>query len=159
MLRAATLASALVPALGAAALAATATGTFTVQLTIQGGCAVLSPTTLNFGTLISLTTSTDQQSTFQVNCTNTTPYQIMLDAGVNGGTTAARLMKSGSTTVTYTLYQDAARTAVWGTTGAEVVSATGTGVAQTYTVYGRVPPQPTPAPGTYTDTITITVSY
>ena len=159
MLRAALLASAFVPALGLAALAATATGTFTVQLTIQGGCSVLTPATLNFGTLIALTTNTDQQSTFQVNCTNTTPYTVGLDAGVNGGTTAARLMKSGAATVSYALYQDSARTTLWGNGPSDVVSATGAGVAQTYTVYGRVPAQPTPAPGTYTDTITITVSY
>ena len=159
MLRAATLASALVPALGLAALAATATGTFTVQLTIQGGCMVLSPTTLNFGTLISLTSVTDQVSSFQVNCTNTTPYTIGLDAGVNGGSTTARLMKSGAATITYSLYQDASRTAVWGVTGPELVSAAGTGSPQSYIVYGRVPSQTTPAPGTYTDTVTITVTY
>ncbi|MCE3520182.1 spore coat protein U domain-containing protein, partial [Escherichia coli] len=35
----------------------------------------------------------------------------------------------------------------------------GSGAAQPYTVYGRVPVQTTPAPGTYTDTITVTVTY
>ena len=38
-------------------------------------------------------------------------------------------------------------------------SATGNGALQSYTIYGRVPPQTTPKPGTYADTITLTVTY
>jgi spore coat protein U-like protein len=40
-----------------------------------------------------------------------------------------------------------------------MVSGTGIGSSQNYTVYGRVQAQTTPAPGTYTDTITVTVTY
>lgn len=35
----------------------------------------------------------------------------------------------------------------------------GNGNAQSYTVYGRVPPQATPAPGTYLSTVTATVVF
>jgi spore coat protein U-like protein len=49
---------------------------------------------------------------------------------------------------------------VWGNTvGTDTVAATGSGAAQSYTVYGRITAQTTPAPGTYTDTITVTVTY
>jgi spore coat protein U-like protein len=44
-------------------------------------------------------------------------------------------------------------------TGGALVSATGNGADQTFTIYGRVPAQTTPAPGTYTDTVTVTVTY
>ena len=103
----------------------------------------------------------DQTSAIQVTCTNTTPYNIGLSAGAGAGATVAvRKMTSGANTVNYTLYSNSGRTTVWGVTvGTNTVAATGNGAAQSYTVYGRVPPQAAPAPGTYTDTITVTVTY
>ena len=35
----------------------------------------------------------------------------------------------------------------------------GPGLAQTLTVYGRVPAQSTPSPGTYADTVVMTICY
>ena len=88
-------------------------------------------------------------------------YNVGLNAGTGtGATVAVRKMTSGANTITYSLYKDAARTTVWGNTfNTDTVAATGTGVAQTYDVYGRVPPQTTPQPGTYTDTIIVTLTY
>jgi spore coat protein U-like protein len=141
--------------------AATSTSTFSVQMTITATCTVNSAATLNFGTQGVLSTNVDQTSTVQVTCTNTTPYNVGLDAGTGtGATVATRKMTSGANTVNYTLYSNAGRTTVWGNTvGTDTVAATGNGSAQSYTVYGRVPTQAAPAPGTYTDTITVTVTY
>jgi spore coat protein U-like protein len=141
--------------------AATSTSTMTVQMVITATCTVNSATTMNFGTQGVLSTNVDQTSTVQVTCTNTTPYNIGLDAGAGtGATVATRKMTSGANTVNYTLYSNSGRTTVWGNTiGTDTVAATGNGSAQSYTVYGRVPSQAAPAPGTYTDTITITVTY
>jgi spore coat protein U-like protein len=142
-------------------LAATATSTFTVQVTLTASCTVNSAATLNFGSQGILTANVDQTSTLQIQCTTSTPYNVGLDAGTgSGATTAVRKMTSGGSTVNYTLYSDTGRTTVWGNTvGTDTVAATGNGAAQSYTVYGRVPAQTTPAPGTYTDTITVTVTY
>jgi spore coat protein U-like protein len=141
--------------------AATATSTFTVQMTVTSSCVINSASTLNFGSQGVLTANVDQTSTLQVQCTNTTPYNIGLDAGTGtGATVAARKMSSGGATVTYSLYSDSGRTTVWGNTvGTNTVAAVGNGASQSYTVYGRVPPQTTPAAATYTDTITVTVTY
>ena len=141
--------------------AATSTATFTVQVTIVATCTINSASTLNFGSQGVFTANVDQTSTIQVQCTNTTPYNIGLDAGTGtGATVAVRKMTSGGTTVNYTLYSDSGRTTVWGTTiGTNTVAATGSGAAQSYTVYGRIPAQTTPAPGTYADTVTVTVTY
>ena len=141
--------------------AATSTATFTVSVTITATCTINSASTLNFGTQGVLATNVDQTSTIQVTCTNTTPYNIGLDAGTGtGATVATRKLTSGAATVNYTLYSDSGRTTVWGATiGTNTVAATGNGAGQNYTVYGRVPSQTTPAPGTYTDTITVTVTY
>ena len=144
-----------------AANAATTSSNFTVQITIAASCTINSATNMDFGTNGVLASNVDQTSTIQVQCTDTTPYNIGLDAGTGSGATVAnRKMTSGAATVNYTLYSNSGRTTLWGNTvGTDTVAATGNGSGQTHTVYGRVPAQTTPAPGTYTDTVTVTVTY
>jgi spore coat protein U-like protein len=143
------------------AKAATATGSFNVQVTIAATCVVTSATNLNFGTQGVLAANIDQTNTITVTCTNTTPYNIGLDKGLNGSSVTTRQMKSGGgALINYALYSDSGRTTNWGNTvGTDTVAATGNGSGQAYTVYGRIPPQTTPAPAVYTDTITVTVTY
>lgn len=143
----------------------TATATFNVTLTLQANCAIAA-TPLAFGTNGILATAINQQTTLNVTCTNTTPYNVGLDAGnVTGSSVTARLMAgtaTGNTTTTvgFQLYQDAGRTTIWGNTqGTNTVAGTGTGAAQTLTVYGQVPVQTTPRPDTYQTTVTATVYF
>lgn len=143
-------------------LAATTTSTFTVSITLVATCTINSASALNFGGSVGvLSSNIDQTSTVSVTCSNTTPYNIGLDAGTaSGATVTTRKMSSGGNSVNYSLYSDSGRATNWGNTvGTDTVSATGNGAAQSYTVYGRVPSQSTPAPGAYTDTITVTVTY
>lgn len=146
---------------GNAGATTTTTTPMVVQMTITASCTINSASTLNFGSSGVIAANVDQTSTIQVQCTNTTPYNIGLDAGTgSGATVAARKMANGAATVTYSLYSDSGRTTVWGNTiGTNTVSATGSGASQSYTVYGRVPAQSTPAPAAYTDTVTVTVTY
>jgi spore coat protein U-like protein len=141
--------------------AATTTGTFGVQVTVTASCVINSATVLNFGSQGIFAANVDQTSTVTVQCTNSTPYNVGLSAGAGSGATAAvRKLTSGGATLNYSLYSDVGRTTVWGeTVGTDTVAATGNGASQSYTVYGRIPPQTTPAAGTYTDTITVTVTY
>jgi spore coat protein U domain-containing protein, fimbrial subunit CupE1/2/3/6 len=143
------------------AQAATATTSFQVQLTIEAQCLINSASTLSFGTQGVLSANVDQTSTIQVQCTDTTTYTIGLDAGTGvGATVATRKLTGGGSTINYSLYTNSGRTSVWGTTiGSDTVASTGTGAAQSFTVYGRIPAQTTPTPATYTDTITVTVTY
>src|SRR5882762_6733519 len=83
--------------------AATSTATFNVQVTIVATCTINSASALNFGSQGVFTANVDQFSTIQVQCTNTTPYTIGLDAGL------------GTATV-----------------GTNTVAATGNGAAQSY---------------------------
>jgi len=148
--------------LSSPAWAVTATGSFTVQITIQASCVFVSATTLTFTAVGVIAANDDASTTLSVQCTNTTPYNIGLSAGLGTGATVAsrKMTGTGGALVNYTLYSDTNRTTVWGqTVGTDTVSASGTGAAQSYTVYGRVPVQTTPAPGAYTDTITVTVTY
>jgi spore coat protein U-like protein len=153
---------------GGSAAATQTTQTFQVQLQIVAQCVINSTSTLNFGNLGVLggaggTTNNDQSTTIAVQCTNTTPYNMGLDTGTTtGGTTTTRLLLNSNTseTIQYKLYQDSGHSTNWGNTvGTDTQSATGNGASQSYTVYGRVPPQTTPTPGSYTDTITVTVTY
>ena len=153
----------LLPAL---AQAGSAGNTFQVTATVTSACTV-SGTTLNFGSSIDpLATATplDATSTLSVQCTNTTPYTVALSAGANAGGAsnfASRTMKSGSNALGYQLYLDSGRASVWGdgTSSSSTLGGTGTGSAQTLTIYGRLPSLANVVPGSYTDTVTVTVSY
>jgi len=149
------------------AMAATpVTTTFPVTATITSACTV-SGSALNFGSAIdplSSTTPLDATSTVTVTCSNTTPYTVSLNAGANAGGSSnfsTRTMKSGSDTLAYQLYLDAGRATVWGdgTASSSARNGTGSGSAQSLTVYGRLPSLANVVPGAYTDTVTVTISY
>jgi spore coat protein U-like protein len=144
------------------AQAATATGQFNVQMTITAECRVASANDLSFGSNGIWLANVDASSTFQVQCTNGTPYQIGLDLGGNADGSTRRMKHSTANEfVNYELYTDSGRSTVWGNTvdTDTLRSQTGSGSNQTLTVYGRVPVQPVSTPGAYSDLITITVTY
>jgi spore coat protein U-like protein len=144
------------------ALPATTTTTFQVQITILDACEISGVNDLDFGAHGVLAANIDASTTFDVQCTLTTPFSIGLDAGGGLGATVTTRKMTGpaAATIDYSLYTDAARSIVWGDTLAlDTVDDIGTGAAETFTVYGRVPPQATPAPGLFSDTVTITVTF
>jgi len=133
--------------------------TFTATASVQANCNVVAQD-INFGSQGVLTTNVDASAQLTVDCTPGTSYNVGLDGGHASAAPAARLMSLGAQTITYGLYRDAARTLVWGQTiGTNTASGTGSGAAQVFSVYGRVPPQSTPSAGTYSDTIVVTVTY
>jgi spore coat protein U-like protein len=141
--------------------AASVTNTMPVKIVIQNACNVTTtaPTTLDFATQGPLVANVDQTATISVTCTTNAPYNVGLDGG-GGNNINGRRMINGTNTVGYQLYQNSARSTVWGNTpGTDTVPGSGSGAAQTLTVYGRVPPQTTPPAGTYNDAVTVTVSY
>jgi spore coat protein U-like protein len=138
-----------------------------VQIVIQNACTIsTAPGTMDFSTHSSndATDATSSQ-TFDVTCTNLAPYTIGFSGGASGNTSARTMaLTIGANTyhVGYQLYQDTgAITTVWGDSGsADAKSATGSGSAQPYTVYGRVPAANFNVPaGTYTDTVQLQVTY
>ena len=108
-----------------------------------------------------LRSALDAYSSVTVVCTNAAPYTLALDGGLSAATNPTqRKMTQGGQTITYGLYQDSGRSQPWGdSTGTNTVAGTGSGLSQSFTVYGRVPAQATPGPGTYTDTVVVTLSY
>ena len=147
----------------APATAATATTTFAVNATVVATCSV-SASPLNFGAAIPspVNDNVDATSTITATCSSTVPYTVALNAGQGSAATmAVRKLTSGTNSMDYTLYTDAARSTVWGdgTAGSVVNNLTGTGAAQTLTVFGRIPAGQAPMAGIYSDRITVTVNF
>jgi spore coat protein U-like protein len=117
-----------------------------------------------------LAAAANSTSTLTVTCTNSTPYSVGLDSGVNflSGTRRMKDTGAGTTFVNYGLYTDPGYANGWTTTTAAgsctggtstCALGTGSGTAQNITVYGQIPAQTTPAPATFNDTVTATVTY
>lgn len=121
----------------------------------------LSATDINFGSVGLLTANVDATGTLNVQCTNTTPYTVSINGGLSGATNPAlRKMTLSTNSVTYGIYSDIARATAWGSLAGATIAGTGTGLTQSLTMYGRVPPQsPTPPPGNYSDTLIATITY
>lgn len=146
-------------AMGSRAVALSATTTFPVSATVVASCQVTAGALAfpNYDAVAGA--AVDGQSALTVTCTQAAPYTIGLDGGANSAaaTAGARAMVSGGNHLDYNLYSDAARTTLWG--GAATVAGTGTGLAQTVNVYGRIPGGQNVPALAYGDTVTVTVNF
>ena len=88
---------------------------FDVTATIAPSC-TLAVSPLSFGSITTLAGNTDAEATVTANCTSGVSYSISLGLGAGDGVTdpAGRKMTRGSESITYGLYQNAARSTVWG---------------------------------------------
>lgn len=150
--------------------AAVANGTFQVLITVLKSCTVTagSGSNINLGSVNANAGSTSGNNTISVNCSKTTPYFIGL-APSNANTLGAGTMASSTNPVTntdkipYQLNQTSATGPVWGNTATTSavgngVAGTGTGLAQTITVYATVANADF-TPDSYADTVTVNVNY
>lgn len=141
-----------------AAIAATTNTTFTVSVAVPATC-LISATALSF---VAYTGVVDvATSSISMTCSNTTNYNVGLNAGLaSGATVSTRRMSNGANVISYSLYSDPNRTLNWGqTVGTDTITGTGSGTTQVLTVYGRVPAGQFVTPGNYSDTIIATVTY
>ena len=159
------MAAALLPGLADAAVYGNGSkaAAFDVSMRIIADCTI-GANGIDFGqTQGVLTQAITGNSSINVTCTNTTPYNIGLSAGTGTGSTGTTRYLSGTgantSTVRFNLYQ-APGSGQWGNTqGTDTVGGTGSGAQQTVTVYGEIPAQATPAPDSYKSTITATIYF
>jgi spore coat protein U-like protein len=148
--------------------AATATSNLAVTASVSANCTI-STAPVAFGAYdpvsANATTGLNGTGTVSVTCTNGATTTVTLGQGANaaGGSTAAapaRRLKDGATDfLTYSLFSDTGRTAVWGDTAGTGVPHTGTGTLTALTVYGVVNAgQQVPA-GNYSDTVVATITF
>lgn len=147
-----------------AAIAATATSSFQVKLTIQSACAVTAGagSLIDFSTQPSTATNLAGTSNISVTCSNSTPYNVGLLPTSTGGTAnGTGNLVSGTTPdlVPYRLWTNSAHSTAWGNTvGTNTLAGAGTGTAQTIPVYATIA-SANFTPGAYVDTVTVTVTY
>lgn len=135
-----------------------ATSSFMLTVVIQSSCSI-SANPLSFGTYAGVLL--DASTTLSVTCTSGTAYNVGLNAGTATGASVTNRMMTGPSSVhlNYSLFSNSSYTTNWGNSTGSWVSGTGTGSAQTLTVYGQIPAGQYPVPGSYADTITATVNY
>ncbi len=136
------------------------TVTFTVTATVVANC-TLSVGSLAFGNYVP-TAQTLSTATITVTCTDTTTYNVGLDGGTGSQSSGYTRYMTGpaGAEVPYHFFSDSGRSTEWGNTvGTDTVAGTGTGSAQTLTVYGIMYTSHYVTPGSYTDTVTATVTY
>ncbi|EOQ73212.1 Csu type fimbrial protein [Acinetobacter lactucae] len=144
----------------------------TANFVVPSLCQLNSTSNVDFGNINDIsTTSRDYTAQGAVNttCNFGTPYSIYLGDGNNriaGG--FRRMTNSNNEFIPYQLYKDSNYSTVWDATGGVTnvggtggVSKTGTGSAQTTTVYGKIPQGTAIAsrPGVYSDSVVVTVTY
>lgn len=139
------------------------TATFDVSMKIVADCTIAAAG-MDFGQNQGiLTTALTASSNINVTCTNTTPYNVGLNAGTgtgSSGTTRFMTGTGGNTgAVKFNLYQTPGSGAWGNSQGTDTMSGTGSGAQQTLTVYGEVPVQTTPAPDSYKSTVTATIYF
>ncbi|MBZ2209527.1 Csu type fimbrial protein [Massilia soli] len=155
----------LMPVLGSAAVYSNGSksSTFDVTMRIVADCTI-GTNGMDFGQSQGvLATTVNAQSSINVTCTNTTAYNIGLNAGTGSGSSGTTRYMSGTGAntgvVQFNLYQAAGSTPWGNTQGTNTMAGTGNGTQQTLTVYGEIPAQNTPAPDSYKSTITATVYF
>ena len=121
-------------------------------------------TSVNFGTYnVFASSPTDSTATIALNCGgNAGPVRISIGRG-SAPTFPSRRMSNGPDRLSFNLYRDAARTAIWGdgtqTSQVEIVASVPNGRPYLLTVYGRVPAGQDVSAGTYTESVIVTIDY
>lgn len=144
-----------------AAQAVTAVSTLAVTASVLTSCLVTA-TPLAFGPYDpAVGSAIDAANALQVTCTTGTAFTVGLNAGAGAGATEAiRKMNNGTNLLNYSLYSNAARTALWGATvGTNTLAAIASEVPASIPVYGRIFAGQNVSAGNYTDLVNVTVNY
>jgi spore coat protein U-like protein len=127
----------------------------------DAACTV-STTSVAFGTYdVFAATATDSTGVVSVRCDTRTTLSVQVGKGA-APTFLPRTLKQATTSLNYNLYQDSARTVVWGdgTGGTSAFSVTvNANVTRNQTLFARVPANQDVPAGAYTDTVVVTIVF
>jgi len=144
--------------------AQSATASLTVSANVTKNCTI-STAPINFGAYdpvaANAATPLDGIGTITVTCTKGAAAKVALNAGSNAQGSTRRMSTSATEFLTYEIYQDAARTTVWGDgdNNSLDVPAAPNRNPRTFTAYGRVAAAQDATVGTYTDTVIAVVNF
>lgn len=137
--------------------AAQTTSSFPVTVQVVSVCTVAT-VPLNFGSMLSGETAT-QTVGIVTKCTKSTPYQLILDAGLHKTLGLRNMADGGGNRVPYLLYKDITNSVEWIAGVAGATNAIGTGLSVSHVLRGVVTPSALVPAGLYSDTVTVTISY
>lgn len=146
------------------------TGSFNVTANVVASCRVTSTTDIAFGNYdpadANNTTALDAAGSIAVRCVKGTAANVAIEQGANpaAGSTCVnplRQMAGGTERLSYAIYQDAARTTVWGcdTTNDQSFTAATVATPTTLATYGRIPPGQDVSVGAFADLVNVTVTF
>lgn len=139
-------------------------GPMQVTANIADFCELGTASAVAFGTLTpGAGVAGDTTGTVEWRCSQGTTAFVAIDAGVRGDRT---MINGAGDTLAYELYKEAAHTNIWGDTGADRLTVTGTGIDADPTVYDTVDVHglvttaaiDAAAVGNYSDTVNVTIS-
>lgn len=146
------------------------TGSFQVTANVVASCRVTSTTDIVFGNYdpadVNNAAPLDAAGSVAVRCVRGTVANVAIEQGANpavGSTCVAplRRMAGGAERLSYAIFQDAARTTVWGcdATNDQTFTAATVATSTTLTTYGRIPPAQDVSVGAFVDTVNVTVTF
>jgi len=138
--------------------AATPSASISVSATVQASCLVSATTTA----FKSYAAAADATPAVSVACSNSTPYNVSLSAGLAPGATGTirAMTGSGGALLGYALLANSRGIVNWGQAlRNEPVTGSGSGSAPLPAINDQIPAAQYVAPGSYADTISVTVTY
>lgn len=127
----------------------------------EAACTV-STTSVAFGTYdVFAPSATDSTGVVSVFCNVRTTVSVRLGTGSAAGF-APRTLKQGSVALSYNLFQDNARSVVWGdgTGGSSAFSVTvNANTTRNQTIFGRIPARQDVPSGPFSDTVVVTIVF
>lgn len=157
--RAATGAVALALGLAGPACAVTRTSNLTLRVVVAPSPCAVAGAALDFGSYTAGQAAA-RDAAAVVSYTDCGPGTLRIELGGGGSDdVSARKLRNGSSTLDYSLFQDTARTRVFGTGTAAPTFNLTAAAAGRVNVFGRIPGRQDVSPGTYTDTVSITLTF
>ncbi len=139
-------------------------GPMLVTASIADFCELGTASAVAFGTLTpGAGVPGDTTGTIEWRCSQSTTAFIAIDAGVRSDRT---MINGTGDTLAYELYKESTHTNIWGDTGADRLTVTGTGIDPDPTIYDTVDVHglvttaniDAAAVGNYSDTVNVTIS-
>jgi spore coat protein U-like protein len=144
-------------------LAASASTSLSVTASVANTCTI-GTNPLAFGAydpvVAHASSNLDGTGTVTITCNKGAVTTVGLDLGANASGTTRR-MTNGTDFLTYQIYKEAARTNIWGNSGANLLD-TGTAPSKSprsFSAFGRIPSGQDVGSGSYTDTVVATVNF
>jgi spore coat protein U-like protein len=144
--------------------AATATANLSLSASVVNNCTI-STSAVAFGSydpvVANASANLDGSGQVTIACTKGTAPTVGLGLGSNASGSVRRMSDGSGNYLTYEVYSDSSRSAVWGDSGSNLYTpvVAPSKAARSFSVYGRIAGNQDVAAGSYSDTVVATVNF